>query len=216
MRAKRPQPCHHTDWYSLPVARLHVYKCIELNPRRVGPGLLNTAGLVIPATTKQMRKRCFVSAVVREEGIEPSTGAWKALALPLRHSRVRGGFYPSRAVSSSASERGRQCPRPSTEGSPATPPAVLPHSTDGPDASAGKPERAREQVAQRGEHAQCGITLIPIRVPAYKFAGGFGPSRCDTRLYARTRLGIRSGVDRRTAREGEKPDCRYLLGPAGE
>jgi hypothetical protein len=39
--------------------------------------------------------------------------------------------------------------------------------------------------------SQAQLDVIPIRVPAYKFAGGFGPSRCDTRLYARTRLGIR-------------------------
>jgi hypothetical protein len=45
---------------------------------------------------------CFVSGLVREEGIEPSTGAWKALALPLRHSRTRDGFYSPRVVSSSA------------------------------------------------------------------------------------------------------------------
>ena len=31
--------------------------------------------------------RCLL--LVREAGIEPATGAWKALALPLRHSRAR-------------------------------------------------------------------------------------------------------------------------------
>ena len=32
--------------------------------------------------------RLFEAGLVREAGIEPATGAWKALALPLRHSRT--------------------------------------------------------------------------------------------------------------------------------
>ncbi len=42
----------------------------------------------IAKTKELVQKMHKLLQLVREEGIEPSTGAWKALALPLRHSRT--------------------------------------------------------------------------------------------------------------------------------